>query len=323
MRLTLFSKDSAATAGVATSTVLPSGWAVHQLCVVDTASHILPSYYTVSSSNTPASCVSKCAAKGYSMAGTENGVECYCANDYGGGMPQNAPAGDCTAMTCPGDSSQFCGGPYRIRIFSKSSFAPSTLASRSTSTLTAAPDLPTGWILAQSCMIDSASRVLASYQTQNILNSPTWCIATCAAQGYLLAGVEYGTDCHCAHTFNGGTPLAAEDSDCTIACPGAPGLVCGGIWRMSLYAKSTYFLADSWVGPGFLNGFSHQAIIDPTHGRVNYVDQPTALAQNLTYASQESFIIRADSTHTLSPTGPGRNSVRLLSHKRYTTHVAV
>ncbi|TCD67725.1 hypothetical protein EIP91_012025 [Steccherinum ochraceum] len=85
----------------------------------------------------------------------------------------------------------------------------------------------------------------------------------------------------------------------------------------------TYQQTDSHQGTGFLSSFSHQAISDPTHGRVNYVDQSTALAQNLTYASGDHFIIRADHTTTLSASGPGRNSVRLQSNKQYTNHVAV
>ena len=55
----------------------------------------------------------------------------------------------------------------------------------------------------------------------------------------------------------------------------------------------------------------------------NYVDQSTALAQNLTFASGDTFIIRADHTTTLSSSGPGRNSVRLQSNKQYSTHVTM
>ncbi|RDX45720.1 laminarinase [Lentinus brumalis] len=86
---------------------------------------------------------------------------------------------------------------------------------------------------------------------------------------------------------------------------------------------ATYSQADSFSGQGFLSGFTHQAIPDPTHGRVNYVDQGTAVANNLTFASSDTFVIRADDTTVLSASGPGRNSVRLQSNKQYTTHVSV
>ncbi|KAF9460039.1 laminarinase [Collybia nuda] len=86
---------------------------------------------------------------------------------------------------------------------------------------------------------------------------------------------------------------------------------------------ATYSQTDSFVGSSFLSGFSFQAISDPTHGRVNYVNAATASSQNLTFASSDHFVVRADFKNVLSSSGPGRNSVRLQSNKRFTTSVAV
>ncbi|EJD00853.1 laminarinase [Fomitiporia mediterranea MF3/22] len=91
----------------------------------------------------------------------------------------------------------------------------------------------------------------------------------------------------------------------------------------SLVSSASYTLSDNFVGEGFLSGFTHQAIADPTNGRVTYVDQATALADNLTFASSDTFIMRTDDTTVLSASGPGRNSVRIKSNKTYTTHVVV
>ncbi len=55
----------------------------------------------------------------------------------------------------------------------------------------------------------------------------------------------------------------------------------------------------------------------------NYVSKNDALAQNLTYASENTLIIRADDKNVLDPSGPGRNSVRLYSNKEYKNHVTV
>lgn len=55
----------------------------------------------------------------------------------------------------------------------------------------------------------------------------------------------------------------------------------------------------------------------------NYVNAATAASQNLTFASSNTFILRADHMSVLSANGPGRNSVRIRSNKVYTTHVAV
>jgi len=55
----------------------------------------------------------------------------------------------------------------------------------------------------------------------------------------------------------------------------------------------------------------------------NYVDSGTAARENLTYSSGDHFVVRADFKETLSDSGPGRDSVRLESNKKYTTSVVV
>ncbi|KAK0466920.1 endo-beta-glucanase [Desarmillaria tabescens] len=86
---------------------------------------------------------------------------------------------------------------------------------------------------------------------------------------------------------------------------------------------ATYQQTDSFVGSQFYSGFSNQAISDPTNGRVNYVDVSTSKSRNLTYASDNTFILRADDTTVLSASGPGRNSVRLMSNKQYGTNTVM
>jgi hypothetical protein len=111
---------------------------------------------------------------------------------------------------------------------------------------------------------------------------------------------------------------------------------------LSVLGQATaYNIVDTISGTGFYNAFEFQAISDPTHGRVyaslcfdlpsislitvtsNYVDQSTAQRLNLTYASGNTFILRADSTTRLSSGGAGRNSVRIRSRKTYNSHTAV
>ncbi|KAG6380032.1 glycoside hydrolase family 16 protein [Boletus reticuloceps] len=105
-----------------------------------------------------------------------------------------------------------------------------------------------------------------------------------------------------------------------------PAATCGLVlpfFARSVLAGATYSLSDSIVGEGFYNAFNFEAIPDPTNGRVNYVDQATAQSLNLTYATSNTFIMRADDTTVLSSSGPGRNSVRIRTNNQYTTHVAV
>ncbi|QRV90795.1 glycoside hydrolase family 16 protein [Ceratobasidium sp. AG-Ba] len=91
----------------------------------------------------------------------------------------------------------------------------------------------------------------------------------------------------------------------------------------SLASAATYKVTDTFIGSSFLTGFVHEAIADPTHGRVNYVDASTAQRLNLTYASSNSLILRSDYTTTLSSGGAGRNSVRIRSNKQWKTHVEI
>lgn len=55
----------------------------------------------------------------------------------------------------------------------------------------------------------------------------------------------------------------------------------------------------------------------------NYVTQADAQSLGLATVSGSNFILRADSTTTLSASGPGRNSFRIVSNKQYTTHVSM
>ncbi|KAG1725581.1 glycoside hydrolase family 16 protein [Suillus paluster] len=101
-------------------------------------------------------------------------------------------------------------------------------------------------------------------------------------------------------------------------------IIGGGLTLASMagYALgAVYTLNEKIVGEGFYSSFNFEAIPDPTNGRVTYVDQATAQMLNLTYATGDTFIMRADDTTVLTPSGPGRNSVRIRSNSQYTQHV--
>jgi len=86
---------------------------------------------------------------------------------------------------------------------------------------------------------------------------------------------------------------------------------------------AVYSISDTVIGSDFYNAFSFQAIPDPTHGRVEYVDQGTAQANNLTFASSDTFILRADDTNVVPSSATGRQSVRIQTNAQYPTHVVV
>jgi Domain of unknown function (DUF1996)/WSC domain len=64
-------------------------------------------------------CVDFCSGKGFSVAGTEYGRECYCANS----IPKEAAPipgymGNCM-MKCAGDAGEYCGGAGTISLYQK------------------------------------------------------------------------------------------------------------------------------------------------------------------------------------------------------------
>ncbi|KAJ7027155.1 glycoside hydrolase family 16 protein [Mycena alexandri] len=92
----------------------------------------------------------------------------------------------------------------------------------------------------------------------------------------------------------------------------------------SFVLGALYLRHEQVIGRGFYDAFNFEAIPDPTQGRVNYVDEATARRLNLTLATENTFILRADSTTIIDDSAAlGRNSVRIRSNKAYSTHVAV
>jgi len=53
------------------------------------------------------------------------------------------------------------------------------------------------------------------------------------------------------------------------------------------------------------------------------VTQQQAQSLGLATVNGNNFILRADDTTTLNPSGPGRNSFRIISGKQWGTHVSV
>jgi len=82
-------------------------------------------------------------------------------------------------------------------------------------------------------------------------------------------------------------------------------------------ARAQFALVDEYIGYDFFNTWTWETIDDPTAGRVNYTDQAFARATNLSYATYDKFVMRADDTMVVPSSSRGRNSVRILSNKAY------
>ncbi len=103
-------------------------------------------------------------------------------------------------------------------------------------------------------------------------------------------------------------------------------------------ARAYFYLQDEWIGDGFFQGWNWETMNDPTHGRVNFVDQAEARSKNLTYGAVipprlsspvrlslnpfflvdgGKFVMRADDWSIVPSSARGRDSIRISSHNAY------
>ncbi|KFX91560.1 hypothetical protein O988_07700 [Pseudogymnoascus sp. VKM F-3808] len=92
------------------------------------------------------------------------------------------------------------------------------------------------------CFTDSqTARALAVRMTlpnEKTVMTPKLCTDACYAAGYRLSGLEYGSQCWCDSAVRNNQALTS--AGCTMACPGVPGVMCGGSDRMNLYRLESY-----------------------------------------------------------------------------------
>jgi len=185
-----------------------------------------------------------------SLEGFHNGNErCHCSMvDLGPGENTKLEVGSALGgtTTCSDGEAGVCGGGHRMKTLGETDMLAS-LGHEPTSGATTSPtsDLTTlaAWTMGP-CMIDQASRRLLSHQIRSLTsNSPASCQSQCAANGYQVAGIQYGVDgreCWCGNVLSVGdgqtqAGQVVSDSECIINCPGDGVDACGGPWRMRVY----------------------------------------------------------------------------------------
>ena len=112
---------TAATTNSTSTLTSPAAWTTGP-CMIDQASPRLLSHQISSlTSNSPASCQSQCAAKGYMITGFQCGRECWCGNVLSVGDGQTLAGQVVSDSQCinayPGDSVNACGNPWRMKVY--------------------------------------------------------------------------------------------------------------------------------------------------------------------------------------------------------------
>lgn len=167
--------DAASTPPLAPASSLPSGWD-YAGCSVDALNprSLSLAFYRDDAGMTGETCIAYCSSKGYNVAGTEYSSECYCGTT----LPSLAEESDCD-MACSGDSTEACGGPARLSVYSN--------------VVQGAPQVNpgVGGFVSYGCVADSvAERTLPNgVQVQGPM-TVALCVSACQAGGYAFAGVE-------------------------------------------------------------------------------------------------------------------------------------
>jgi hypothetical protein len=211
-------------------TGVPEGW-TYQGCWIDgKQGRILPHQIPDSQQNSPATCANACAAAGYSISGTEYGVQCFCGNAIYNGGEKTADS-DCS-FNCPGDTTQKCGAGDRLSIVSNGT--PKAYAPPAPQT----EGLEGDWTY-QGCVEDNLNDKRTFYWQLFFPGTmtPNMCLNRCAQFGYMAAGLEYGEECYCGDPANIATAGATfrPESECGITCAGNATAICGGLSRLTTY----------------------------------------------------------------------------------------
>ena len=187
---------------------------------------------------TQASCISTCDTMGYSVAGMEYGVQCFCDDFIRNGAPQ-APDTDCN-MACSGDSTAMCGAGDRLTVWSNTNLTVLPVPS--------IPHAPENWTYV-GCVFDSvtAARPLP-YKDTSTNNTVANCIAACQKFGYPAAGVEYGEECYCGDYSDvwATGPELRPDAECNMPCSGNASELCGTGGRLQTYFYNSTTPLNDW-----------------------------------------------------------------------------
>lgn len=293
------------------ATGLPTGWAYYGCYVDGVNGRILQNQQPDNTAgNTIESCVALCAGQGYTIAGTEYSVQCFCGNAiYNGGVLATQQS-DCNDA-CSGNSKEMCGGGGRMSLYSLGTpvafQAPGPQYS----------GLPAGWFY-KGCLQDntlSKENVNAGSTQKETLSTLPWkvsdnnnntilgCIQQCAAYGYNAAGLEYGNQCFCGDQQNilvasvpttstnpgdaqyftyANPPQLVADSQCDVLCTGAQQYTCGAGNLLSYYIYNGT-ATTSWSIPTGNNAGTYSLLIggvvvplitsQTVNGKVTFVEK--------------------------------------------------
>lgn len=103
-------------------------------------------------------------------------------------------------MTCAGNSSEYCGGPYLLSMYNYTqaiAIAPVVNPTDPTDPSTVSPvtsGLTGNWTYG-GCYVDNVNGRVLGNEYDNSTMTVESCIANCAGQNFTIAAIEYSTQC--------------------------------------------------------------------------------------------------------------------------------
>ncbi|KAL1123442.1 hypothetical protein AAG570_002522 [Ranatra chinensis] len=140
--------------------------------------------------------------------------ECFCSNDRPS-YKARAEENECNS-NCDGNQAEICGGGLRLSVYELQGAVENPVESQYVG-----------------CFVDNQSRVLRGGRKDTDILTPDLCVGYCYQQGFRLAGVQYGKECHCGDALVQRTEVNGQE--CSTPCAGDGRLQCGGTWRVSVY----------------------------------------------------------------------------------------
>eukprot|EP01059_Diplonema_ambulator_P016847 TRINITY_DN28820_c0_g1_i1.p1 TRINITY_DN28820_c0_g1~~TRINITY_DN28820_c0_g1_i1.p1 ORF type:complete len:2516 (+),score=639.61 TRINITY_DN28820_c0_g1_i1:711-7550(+) len=217
----------------------------------DISNRKLTGFYYTDTANTVEDCNAVCHHNGYDYYGVQYGSQCFCGN-VTGFMASPRTSIDKCDNTCPGNSSEICGGGWKNSIYS----------------FVGVPAEPTTYYAG--CW-ETSTKFTSRFAT-NTKNSLPECARACAHGGYKYVGLTNANACYCANSLS--TVSSSYEDQCNMACTDTTvGGICGGNAENSVYALAMAdlptFPSSEYVGC-YQDSSTYRVLAGPRYSGSNY-----------------------------------------------------
>ncbi|KAL7419434.1 hypothetical protein Q5752_006272 [Cryptotrichosporon argae] len=222
---------------------LPAGWTAMGCVSESWDARLLDSFSFSSLENTPVLCIDECAKRGYSLAGTEYGDECYCADAFNGDGGETVDDDVCDTP-CAGDSSVMCGNAWYLNLYMYNSTTAGALYCDSTATatvtVTAAGSAATATVTATL----SAGELLVNGTTATASLTADVSVATATATGTLSTGDLLVNGTTTTASLGANVTAATATATTLSTSPAVTGATTSSTTASAASATATYTDAD-------------------------------------------------------------------------------